>query len=124
MNALHSARHRRRTDRNRHGEFKCLTCRRREDLRNEEPPHCPVCGKPAYFSLDIDRFVHSDGSANTSCWVAITSGQDESAWLIPAATERNEMNDSAYPIENVASRLGCGTRKWRNEQTAHLSMTA
>lgn len=113
MNAIAYARHRHRSDRNRNGQFKCLTCRRREDLRNEEPPHCPVCGKPAHFSLDIDRFVHSDGSANRACWISLTSGN-------PLEGNHPAMNDDAYPLVYVAAELGCGTKEVENRVNGSL----
>lgn len=105
MNAfIHKARHRRLSDRNSHGEFKCPRCRRREALLNEEPTNCPACGRPSKYSLDLDRFVHSDGSSNRACWISMTSG-------IELEGNHPTMNDDAYPLVYVAAELGCGTKE-------------
>jgi hypothetical protein len=53
----------------------CSHCELRDAILND--PHyqfCPSCGKPSHYSEAADRFVHSDGSANRLCWVAITRG--------------------------------------------------
>lgn len=36
--------------------------------RLHETGPCPVCGKPSFYNLSGDRFVHADGSENRRCW--------------------------------------------------------
>jgi len=40
---------------------------------------CPVCGRRSFYSRGEDRFVHSDGSANRHCWVALSRGDEHQA---------------------------------------------
>jgi hypothetical protein len=35
---------------------------------------CSVCGTEAVYVRSLDRQVHTDGSDNWDCWMAITSG--------------------------------------------------
>lgn len=57
-------------------ERTCRYCQRRALALNDQYPRtCPACGKPADYTADLDRFIHSDGSGNAQCWAQMTSGQ-------------------------------------------------
>jgi hypothetical protein len=70
MNTHNSSRHLRA-----YSERTCSSCRRRAHTLDEYPTTCPVCAKPAYYSPDLDRWIHVDGSAMARCWAEMASGR-------------------------------------------------
>jgi RNA polymerase subunit RPABC4/transcription elongation factor Spt4 len=53
---------------------KCASCRERQRVLDGYSRHCPVCGAAAFYAPEFDRFVHADGSTNTTCWVELSRG--------------------------------------------------
>ena len=35
---------------------------------------CPACGRPSIYIRPLDRFLHSDGWCNDTCWSACSRG--------------------------------------------------
>ncbi|MEU0977971.1 hypothetical protein [Streptomyces griseus] len=36
---------------------------------------CPACQQPAAYTRELDRYVHTDGSDNRPCWLALSRGE-------------------------------------------------
>ena len=45
---------------------------------------CPTCGKQSAFCDDLDRTVHTDGTANRECWANVPYDSQLPHWLSPA----------------------------------------
>ncbi|MFF9153832.1 hypothetical protein ACF1AB_16565 [Streptomyces sp. NPDC014846] len=39
---------------------------------------CPTCAGDSHYVSKLDRYIHLDGSENSSCWLAITRGTTKS----------------------------------------------
>jgi hypothetical protein len=46
--------------------------------RTREEGRCPACGADAAYVVDLDRYVHTNGSDNRPCWRKIIETGTES----------------------------------------------
>lgn len=61
---------------------------------------CPACSAASSYVREMDRYVHSDGSENRACWLAITRGEAPVGLNVHAAAWQAEAPHS----EHLAAR--------------------